>query len=151
VIAAYRQAKAPAARTLELIRVCVLALALGGWVMYPVELLLLGHWAKSWQSKIPFLLSVPGAVLTAWLLFVDRDAPAIRRVFVATMWIAVLAGALGAYYHVLWNFDGKVKWDFASTMKAAAGSRPVLAALAFTHMGVSGLAAIYRVEWRVQR
>ena len=37
---------------------------------------------------------------------------------------ALFVGALGAYYHVLWNFDDKVKWDFASTMKAAAGSRP---------------------------
>jgi hypothetical protein len=146
MIGAYLRAREPATRTLELIRSAALLLSLIGWVMYPVELLLLEHWTDSWESRIPFIVAIPGFVLTAWVLFRDRDRRSVRTAFIVTMWLAIAVGALGAYFHLLWNFDESVSWEFAKTAAAAAGARPVLAALAFTHMGVTGLAAMYRVQ-----
>lgn len=145
MIRAYRAASTSSSRALEVIRILMLLLVLVGWVMYPVELLLLEHWASSWQSKIPFLLAIPGLIFTAWIIL-DRKTSWVRMAFIATMWASVLVGALGAYFHVLWNFDDEVKWKFEETMAAVAGSRPVLAALAFTHMGVTGLLSIYRAH-----
>jgi hypothetical protein len=145
MIRAYQNATSPTAKAIEFIRVLMLLLVLVGWVMYPLELIILGHWAESWQSKIPFLVAIPGLVATALVLF-DRKTPWIRLFFIVTMWVSVLTGALGAYFHVLWNFDDEVNWEFDKAMQAVAGARPVLAALAFTHMGVTGLLAIYRAD-----
>jgi hypothetical protein len=151
MIGAYLRAREPAIRTLEFIRSAALLLSLVGWVMYPVELLLIEHWTESWQSKIPFIVAVPGFALTAWVLFKDRDRRWIRAAFIVTMWVAIFIGAIGAYFHLVWNFDDAVSWEFAKTAEAAAGARPVLAALAFTHMGVTGLAAMYRVQGEKRR
>ncbi|MGK0620036.1 hypothetical protein [Meiothermus cerbereus] len=145
MIRAYQNATNPSAKALELIRLLMLLLVLVGWVMYPLELLLLGHWAESWQSKMPFWLAIPGLVSTLLILF-DRKTPWIRLFFIVTMWASVLTGLLGAYFHVVWNFDDEVNWKFEKAMEAVAGSRPVLAAMAFTHMGVTGLLSIYRAE-----
>jgi len=145
VIPALKSAQDPTRWSLEFIRLVMLLLCLVGWVMYPVELLLLDHWAESWQSKIPFFVAVPGFVFTLWVLF-DRKTPWVRWAFLLTMWASVLTGVLGVYFHVLWNFEGEVSWKFEAVMEAVAGSRPVLAALAFTHMGVTGLLAIYRAR-----
>ncbi len=140
-----RAASDPTQQALELIRLLMLLLVLVGWIMYPLELIILGHWAESWQSKIPFLLSVPGFITTLLVLF-NRKTPWIRLTFVVVMWLAVLTGAFGAYFHILWNFEDGVNWQFDKAMEAVAGSRPVLAALAFTHMGVTGLLSVYRAK-----
>ncbi len=145
MIPALRNANDSTRWSLEFIRLVMLLLCLVGWVMYPVELLLLEHWTESWQSKIPFFVAVPGFVFTLWVLF-DRKTSWVRWAFVLTMWASVLTGVLGAYFHLLWNFEGEVNWEFTAAMEAMAGSRPVLAALAFTHMGVTGLLAIYRAR-----
>lgn len=145
MIRAYQNAATPTARALEFIRVLMLLLVLVGWVMYPLELIVLEHWAESWQSKLPFLLAIPGFISTVLILF-DRKTPWIRLFFIVTMWASVLTGVLGAYFHVVWNFDNEVSWQFDKTMEAVAGSRPVLAAMAFTHMGLTGLLSIYRAE-----
>ncbi|MBI4279032.1 MAG: hypothetical protein HY660_11300 [Armatimonadetes bacterium] len=146
MIPAIRQAQTPAGRALEMIRSVLLLLSLAGWLVYPVELVLLKHWLKTWHSKVPFVLSPPAAILTAWVLFLDRGTPWARRAFIVVMWAAILMGLAGAYFHLGWNFEGKVNWGFATTMKAAAGERPVLAPLAFVHLGVTGLLAIYRAR-----
>lgn len=145
MIAAFRAATTSTGRALEIIRIVMLLLILVGWVMYPLELVILNHWLDSWESKLPFLLAIPGLVFTVWILF-DRNTPWVRRVFITTMWLSVLVGVLGVYYHVVWNFDGDVEWYFDTTMEAVAGDRPTLAALAFTHMGVTGLASIFRTR-----
>lgn len=145
MIPAFREARTPTAWALEFIRLFMLLLTLVGWVMYPLELFLLDHWAESWQSKIPFAVAVPGFIFTLWVLF-DRRTPWVRWAFILTMWASVLTGLLGAYFHILWNFEGEVDWTFEAAMQAVAGSRPVLAALAFTHMGVTGLLSIYRAR-----
>jgi H+/gluconate symporter-like permease len=123
----------------------MLLLVLVGWVMYPLELLILNHWLESWQSKVPFLLAIPGFVFTVWILF-DRETPWVRMAFIITMWVSLIVGLLGAFYHVVWNFDGEVEWYFDTTMEAIAGDRPTLAAMAFTHMGVTGLLSIFRTK-----
>lgn len=145
IIAALRQAQTPTQKALEWMRLLMLALVLVGWVMYPVELFLLEHWTPAWQSKIPFLVSIPGFILTLWVFF-DRQTSWVRLLFMVTMWISILTGLSGAFFHLLWNFDGEVDWDFAATMEAVAGSRPTLAALAFVHMGVTGLLCMYRAR-----
>lgn len=145
MIKAFTTAADPNTRALEFIRLFMLLLVLVGWVMYPLELLILGHWAKSWQSWLPFLLAIPGLISTA-LIILDRKTPWIRIFFITTMWASVLMGALGAYFHIVWNFDEEVNWEFDKAMEAVAGARPVLAALAFTHMGLTGLLSIYRAK-----
>ena len=147
MIPAFRSAQNPSQWALEFIRLVMLLLCLVGWVMYPVELLLLDHWTESWQSKIPFLVAVPGFLFTLWVLF-DRKTPWVRWAFILTMWASVLTGVLGAYFHLLWNAqDAEVSlWSLKGFLEAFEGSRPVLAALAFTHMGVTGLLAIYRAR-----
>lgn len=145
MIAALRQSDTFADRAVEVIRLVMLLLVLVGWVLYPFELFLLGHWEESWQSKIPFIVSVPGLVFTLWILF-DRSTPIIRNLFIVTMWLSVVTGLAGAYYHVIWNFAGDIEWSFAKTMEAAAGWRPTLAAMAYTHMGVTGLLSIWRAH-----
>jgi len=44
---------------------------------------------------------------------------------------------VGAYYHLLWNAqDAEVSlWSLKGFLEAFEGSRPVLAALAHTHVG----------------
>lgn len=145
MIAAWRRSDTFAERSVEVIRIVMLLLVLVGWVMYPIELFLLGHWEDSWQSKVPFIVSVPGLILTLWILF-DRSTPIIRTLFIVTMWVSVATGLAGSYYHVIWNFAGDVEWSFAETMEAVAGWRPTLAALAYTHMGVTGLLSIWRAH-----
>ncbi len=145
MIPAFQSARSQTQWALEFIRLVMLLLCLVGWVMYPVELLLLDHWTESWQSKIPFFVAIPGFIFTLWVLF-DRKTPWVRWAFILTMWASVFTGMLGAYFHLLWNFEGEVAWEFEAAMEAVAGSRPVLAALAFTHIGVTGLLAIYRAR-----
>ncbi|MCA9835932.1 MAG: hypothetical protein KC422_03420 [Trueperaceae bacterium] len=145
MIPALRSAQSKSGRALEIIRVVMLLLVMVGWVMYPLELVILDHWLESWQSKVPFLLAIPGFIFTLWIFF-DRDTPWVRKAFIATMWVSVVVGLTGAFFHILWNFDGDVEWYFDTTMEAFAGDRPTLAAMAFTHMGVTGLLCIFRTK-----
>lgn len=145
VLAALVNAQTPAQRSLEWIRLGMLLLCLAGWAIYPVELIILDHWTENWQAKVPFILAIPAFILTVWVLF-DRRTPWVRTAFVVVMWLAVATGLAGAMFHLLWNFDGEVNWAFEETMAAMEGSRPVLAALAFTHMGLTSLLSIYRAR-----
>lgn len=147
MIPAYRAATTPVARTLEIVRMVLMFLVFFGLLMYPVELFLIGHWLPNWQAQIPFYLTVPALILTAWIYF-DRRTPAVRVAYVVVMWIAVATGVLGAYYHWVYNMldaDG-VTWGFTYAMENFHGFRPILAALAYTNMGVTGLACIYRAR-----
>ncbi|MDZ7801906.1 MAG: hypothetical protein U5K81_14095 [Trueperaceae bacterium] len=145
MIAAMRTSETWTDRAIEIIRVVMLLLVLIGWVMYPVELFLLDHWTEAWRSRIPFLVSIPGLLLTLYVLF-DRTTPIVRFLFVLTMWVSIVTGLVGSYYHIIWNFAGDIEWTFEETMKAVAGWRPTMAAMAYTHMGVTGLLAIWRAR-----
>jgi drug/metabolite transporter (DMT)-like permease len=148
VIPAFRAATTNTARALELVRMVLMFLVLGGLVMYPVELILIGHWiSDNWQAMIPFYLTIPAVVMVAWSYF-DRTTPWVRWTYIIVMWVAVVVGVMGAYYHWVYNMEDfrGVRWDFIYSMEQFHGYRPVLAALAYTNMGVTGLAAIFRAR-----
>jgi len=147
VIPALRSATNPTARTLEIVRVVLLALILGAFIMYPVELFIIGHWLDTWESLVPFWLTVPAVLFTVWVLF-DRKTSWVRWAFIVTMWAAIATGIIGAYWHWVWNMmdAGQVAWDWTFAMEEFHGFRPVLAAMAYTNMGVTGLACIYRAR-----
>ena len=147
MIPALRSATNPTARTLEIVRVVLLALILGAFIMYPVELFIIGHWLDTWESLVPFWLTVPAVLFTVWVLF-DRKTSWVRWAFIITMWAAIATGIIGAYWHWVWNMmdAGQVAWDWTFAMEEFHGFRPVLAAMAYTNMGVTGLACIYRAR-----
>jgi hypothetical protein len=147
MIPAYRAATTQTARALEIVRMVLMFLVFFGLLMYPVELFLIGHWLPNWQAQIPFFLTVPALVLTAWIYF-DRSTPWVRVSYIAVMWIAVATGVLGSYYHWTYNMldASGIEWNFTYAMENFHGFRPILAALAYTNMGVTGLACIYRAR-----
>lgn len=147
MIPAFRSATTRTARTLEIVRMVLMFLVFFGLLMYPVELFLIGHWLPNWQAQIPFYLTVPALILTAWIYF-DRSTPWVRVAFITVMWIAVATGVLGAYYHWYYNMQdaGGIDWSFGYAIENFHGFRPILAALAYTNMGVTGLAVIFRAR-----
>jgi len=148
VIPALRSAPTPTARRIEWLRVVMMFLLLMSWAMYPVELLIVGHWLDSWQSLVPFILTVPGLIFTAWVFFFDRSTNWVRQAFIWTMWAAIIVGLVGGYFHWVWNMEdaGGVEWTWGYAMEEFHGYRPVLAAMAYTYMGITGLASIYRAR-----
>lgn len=148
MIPALRSAPTPTARRIEWLRVVMMFLLLMSWAMYPVELLIVGHWLDSWQSLVPFILTVPGLIFTAWVFFFDRSTNWVRQAFIWTMWAAIIVGLVGGYFHWVWNMEdaGGVEWTWGYAMEEFHGYRPVLAAMAYTYMGITGLASIYRAR-----
>jgi hypothetical protein len=148
VIPALRRAQTPTARRIEWLRVVMMFLLLMSFLMYPVDLIIIGHWLDSWQSIIPFLLSIPGVIFTVWVFLFDRSTPWVRVAFMATMWASIIVGLIGGYWHWVWNMQdaGGVEWSWSYAMEEFHGFRPVLAAMAYTYMGITGLASIYRAE-----
>lgn len=123
---------------LEFLRTVFLCLILVGCVFYPLDLWILGHWLESWQSHVPFFMTIPSIVLTVLMIFWRRENW-VRYPFMVLMILNVLTGLTGAIFHILWNFEGEINWSFKGIRDAFEGARPVLAALAFTHIGVTGL------------
>ncbi|MDF1521254.1 MAG: hypothetical protein P1P87_00360 [Trueperaceae bacterium] len=148
MIPAFRAATTQTARALEIVRMVLVLLVFFGLLMYPVELFLIGHWIpENVRSLIPFLLTVPALVVSAWIYF-DRSAPWLRVTYIVVMWLLVATGVLGAYYHWIYNMADAsgIAWNFTYAMENFHGYRPILAALAYTNMGVTGLACIYRAR-----
>jgi hypothetical protein len=139
MIEALLRAKDEQSRLLELIRSIFLLLCAVGFVFYGVEHWVLDHYLESWQSRIPLYLSVVGFPLTA-LMFFNRG-PLVRYPFLLWMAVSLVAGVVGAYFHLQWNAaDAEVSiWSWRGFIEAFEGSRPVLAALAHTHIGAVGL------------
>jgi drug/metabolite transporter (DMT)-like permease len=147
MIPAFRAATTNTARALEIVRMVLIFLVLGGLIGYALELYIIGHWLPTFESQIPFYVTVPGVLFSAWVFF-DRRTPWVRVGFIVTMWLMVLTGVLGAYYHWVWNMEdaGGVNWAFMPAMEEFHGFRPVLAALAYTNMGITGLVCIFRAR-----
>jgi hypothetical protein len=145
MISAFRQAELPAQKILEGVRTAFLLFNLVGFVLYPLEISILGHWLESFGSKIPYLVAVPGFIFTALILF-DRRTPWVHSGFVIVMVLVALTGLLGFGFHMVYNFEGKIDWRFLSAIKALEGARPALAPLAFTHIGLTGLLCAYRAK-----
>lgn len=144
MVSAFTRAHLPAQKILEGVRLAFLVFNLVGFIVYPLELTLLGHWLSP-GSWIPLFASVLGFVFTA-LILIDRKTPWIYSGFVATMVLLAATGLLGFAYHLVYNFEGKIDWRFLSTVKALEGARPALAPLAFTHIGLTGLLCAYRAR-----
>jgi hypothetical protein len=125
-------------QTLEVLRTVFLCLILVGLVFYTTDLWILGHWLESWQSHVPFLMAVPSFIFTVLMLFWRRENW-VRYPFMALMLLDFLTGLTGAIFHIVWNFEGEINLSLKGIRDALEGARPVLAALAFTHIGVTGL------------
>lgn len=145
MFSAFTQARQPPQRILEGIRTAFLLFNLVGFLLYPLEITILGHWLDSFGSKMPYFVAVLGLVFTALFLY-DRRTPWIYTGFIVVMALVALSGVVGAYMHVLYNFEGEVDWRFLKTIEALEGARPVLAPLAFTHIGLTGLLCAYRAR-----
>ncbi|MFN4070202.1 MAG: hypothetical protein ACK4HT_01375 [Thermus caldifontis] len=126
-------------RLLEFLRSIFLLIAMVGFVFYGMEHWILDHWTESWQSRIPFFVSLVGFPLTLLMFF--HRGKWVRYPFLLWMLVSVLTGILGAYYHLVWNAqDAEVSlWSLSGFLEAFKGSRPVLAALAHTHVGAVAL------------
>jgi hypothetical protein len=73
------------------------------------------------------------------MLFSSR--PWVRYPFLAWMLLTFLSGMIGAIFHLVWNagdVDGNIL-SIKGFIEAFEGDRPVLAALAHTHIGAVGL------------
>ena len=117
MIEALIRAKTEEERLLEFLRSIFLLIAMVGFIFYGIEHWILDHWTPAWQSRIPFYVSLVGFPLTL-LMFFHRGR-----------WVR--------YPFLLWNAqDAEVNlFSLAGFLEAFKGSRPVLAALAHTHVG----------------
>ena len=145
MLSAFREAKQPAQKILEGIRSAFLLFNLVGFVLYPLEITILGHWLPSFSSKLPYIMAIPGFILTALMLY-DCKTSWIYNSFVVVMALVAITGLLGFVFHLVYNFEGKIDWRFLSTVKALEGARPSLAPLAFTHIGLTGLLCAYKAR-----
>lgn len=127
-----------ARRLINSLRYIFLGLMLVGYVFYPLDLWILGHWTENWQSRIPFYVALPSVIFTV-LMLVNYRVKWIRYPFITLMVINLLTGVAGSLFHLVFNFEGKYNWTFEGIRKAFEGDRPILAALAFAHLGVTGL------------
>lgn len=139
MIEAMLKAQSEEERFLEWLRSTFLVLCMVGFVFYGAEHWVLGHFLESWQSKIPLYLSLVGFPITLLMFF--HRGPLVRYPFLAWMSLTLLAGMIGAYFHLQWNAqDAEVSiWSLKGFREAFEGARPVLAALAHTHIGAVGL------------
>lgn len=139
MIEALIRAKDEEVRLLEFVRNVFLLLCLVGFVFYGVEHWVLKHYLESWQSKIPLFISLIGFPITLAMFF--HRGPLVRYPFLLWMGVTMLAGMVGAVLHLVWNAqDAEVSiWTFNGFKEAFDGARPVLAALAHTHIGAVGM------------
>jgi hypothetical protein len=91
------------------------------------------------QARVPFYLSLIGFPITLAMLFTTR--PWVRYPFLLWMLLTFLSGMVGAIFHLVWNAgDTEANlFSVAGFLESFGGDRPVLAALAHTHIGAVGL------------
>lgn len=145
MIQAFRQAQTGNQKILEGVRSAFLLFNLVACPLYLVEISLLGHWLDSWESRWPYLAMLLGFIATA-LILVNRKPGGIRTFFLVVMAFLAVTGVAGSIFHLLYNFGGEVSWAAKDTMDALEGERPVLAPLAFAHIGLVGLLCLYKAD-----
>jgi len=127
-------------RTLAFLQNFFLLIAAVGFVFYGVEHWVIDHFMDSWQSRIPFYVSLVGAPLAVAMFFTTRKWLTIP--FTAWMAVSVLTGIVGALMHLWWNAGdlGVSLFTFTGFIESMqVPYRPVLAGLAHTHVGAVGL------------
>ena len=128
------------------LRQLVLGLVFIGIIGLEIELALLRH-AESFSQWIPHIVLLVGFV--ASILIYVRPTPGTIRVFQAMMWIFVLVGLLGVFFHLKGNVEFAVERDPSLSgvkliWKVLRGATPALAPGALSQLGLLGLLYTYK-------
>ena len=128
------------------LRQLVLALVFIGLVGLEIELALLRH-ADSFSQLIPHIVLLIGllAVVTVYL----SPSAATLRAFQAIMWLFVVVGVLGVFFHLKGNVEFATERDpslsgFKLIWKVLRGATPALAPGALSQLGLLGLIYTYK-------
>jgi len=123
------------------LRQLVLALVFIGIVGLEIELALLRH-ADSFSQLIPHIVLLIGllAAVTVYL----RPSGATLRAFQAIMWLFVVIGVLGVFFHLKGNVEFATERDPSLSglrliWKVLRGATPALAPGALSQLGLLGL------------
>jgi len=128
------------------LRQLVLALVFIGIVGLEIELALLRH-ADSFSQRIPHVVLLVGLVAT--VLVYIRPAHATFRAFQTLMWLFVVIGLLGVFFHLKGNVEFALERDPSLggarlIWKVLRGATPALAPGALSQLGLLGLLYTYR-------
>ena len=128
------------------LRQLVLALVFIGIVGLEIELALLRH-ADSFSQLIPHIVLLIGllAAVTVYL----RPSAATLRAFQAIMWLFVVIGVLGVFFHLKGNVEFATERDPSLSglrliWKVLRGATPALAPGALSQLGLLGLIYTYK-------
>jgi hypothetical protein len=128
------------------LRQLVLGLVFVGIVGLEIELALLRH-ADSFSQWIPHIVLLVG--LASTVVVAVRPTVKTVRAFQAMMWVFVVVGLLGLFFHYKGNIQFAVERDptltgFRLIWKALRGATPALAPGALSQLGLLGLIYTYR-------
>jgi hypothetical protein len=128
------------------LRQLVLALVFVGIVGLEIELALLRH-AESFSQWIPHIVLLVGFVTT--VLIYLRPGRTTIRAFQTMMWLFVVIGLLGVFFHLKGNFEFAVERDpslsgMRLVWKILRGATPALAPGALSQLGLLGLLYTYK-------
>lgn len=126
-------------------RILFVTLAIGA-VGTEAELLLLGHF-EDWKQYGPLVLLALVLGVQGWIL-ASRSGKSIRALR-AVMWLCVLSGGLGVYFHLRGNLEFELEMTPAETgwvlwREVLTGATPILAPGAMVQLGLIGLAWAFR-------
>ncbi len=127
-------------QTLGFLQNFFLLVAAVGFAFYGIEHWVIGHYLESFQSRIPFYISLVGCPLAVAMFFTTHKY--VRIPFNIWMALTVLTGLLGALFHLLYNAGdaGVSVFTISGFIEAFSDPfRPVLAGLAHTHVGAVAL------------
>jgi hypothetical protein len=127
------------------LRQLVLALVVVGIVGLEIELALLKH-AESFAQWIPHIALLMGLVATAFVYL--RPGRSTFRVFQTMMWLFVVIGLLGVFFHLKGNVEFALERDpslsgIRLVWKILRGATPALAPGALSQLGLLGLLYTY--------
>ena len=141
------QPKAIESRQVTAVQKFLLAILLFGLIATGGELLLTGHTEGFWQW-VPLALILASLVIMAWHGLAPSAASV--RVFQMTMLLFIASGGVGLFLH----YDGKVEFKLESDPSLAgwalfkdamsSAMPPALAPAAMVHLGLLGLACVYK-------
>jgi hypothetical protein len=128
------------------VRQLVLALVFIGIVGLEIELALLRH-ADSFSQLIPHIVLLIGLLATVAVYL--RPSAATLRAFQAVMWLFVVIGVLGVFFHLKGNVEFATERDpslsgFKLIWKVLRGATPALAPGALSQLGLLGLIYAYK-------
>jgi hypothetical protein len=128
------------------LRQLLLGLIFVGNVGLSVELALLRH-AESFSQWIPHITLFVGFLSVVLVYF--RPTPSTLKMFRVVMWLFLVIGVLGLYFHFRGNVEFALERDPGLSgprlvWKALRGATPALAPGALAQLGLLGLLYTYR-------